>query len=256
MGDRCAIARRAGQKETPLAGRRAGDAIAGGVMRHHNRTKRFRQVTQRTPILERVIAYIDGFNLYFGLKSKGWRRYYWLDLRSLVLNLLKPTQRLVELKYFTARISSSTRHAEKQKRQNTYLEAVETMQDTRIYYGHYLQKSQTCFRCGATWDSHEEKMTDVNIAVEMLNDASDDLLNTALLISADSDLTAPVEAIRNRFPDKRVVLACPPNRQSKRLESSANGCFRIGRKKIQDSQFPDEVHKPDGFVLLRPSTWR
>jgi hypothetical protein len=24
--------------------------------------------------LERVIAYIDGFNLYFGLKSKGWQR--------------------------------------------------------------------------------------------------------------------------------------------------------------------------------------
>ena len=35
--------------------------------------------------MERVNAYIDGFNLYFGLKSKGWRRYYWLDLRALVI---------------------------------------------------------------------------------------------------------------------------------------------------------------------------
>ncbi len=29
--------------------------------------------------MDRVIVYIDGFNLYFGLKSKGWRRYFWLN---------------------------------------------------------------------------------------------------------------------------------------------------------------------------------
>ena len=29
--------------------------------------------------MERVISYIDGFNLYFGLRSKGWRRFYWLS---------------------------------------------------------------------------------------------------------------------------------------------------------------------------------
>jgi len=27
--------------------------------------------------MERVIAYIDGFNLYFGFKSAGCKRYYW-----------------------------------------------------------------------------------------------------------------------------------------------------------------------------------
>jgi len=36
--------------------------------------------------MDRVIAYVDGFNLYFGLKSKGWRRYYWLNPRALALN--------------------------------------------------------------------------------------------------------------------------------------------------------------------------
>ena len=44
-------------------------------------------------------------NLYHGLKSKGWRRYYWLDLRRLVENLLRPGQRLVMVRYFTARVS-------------------------------------------------------------------------------------------------------------------------------------------------------
>lgn len=39
--------------------------------------------------MRRVISYIDGFNLYFGLKQKGWRKYYWLDLAALSRSLLK-----------------------------------------------------------------------------------------------------------------------------------------------------------------------
>ena len=207
-------------------------------------------------LVQRVIAYIDGFNLYFGLKSKGWRRYYWLNPRLLIENLLKPGQQFVGLKYFTARITNNPGDPDKHKRQNTFLEAIESLPDTQVFYGHYLPKRQTCFQCGATWNAHEEKMTDVNIAVELLKDAYDDAFDTAMVVSADSDLSPPVEAVRSRFPDKRVVIACPPNRQSKRLESVAHAYFRIGRKKFQDSQFPDEFAKPDGFVLKRPPTWR
>jgi hypothetical protein len=36
---------------------------------------------------ERVITYIDGFNFYFGLKSAGWKRYYWLNLQVMAQNL-------------------------------------------------------------------------------------------------------------------------------------------------------------------------
>ena len=84
----------------------------------------------------------------------------------------------------------------------------------------------------------------------------DDAFDTALIISADSDLTTPVETVRERFPQKRLVVACPPRRQSKRLESAAHAYLRIGRKKFQDSQFPDAVTKPDGYVLKRPPSWR
>ncbi len=30
---------------------------------------------------ERIITYIDGFNLYFGLREKGWRCFDWLNLK-------------------------------------------------------------------------------------------------------------------------------------------------------------------------------
>lgn len=203
----------------------------------------------------RVMVYIDGFNLYFGLKSRGWKRYYWLDIQRLALNLLKPFQTLVEVKYFTARISANPRDPSKQRRQALFLEALQTLPKARIFYGHYLPKPQSCFKCGSTWNTHEEKMTDVNIAVELVRDAYENLFDTGLLISADSDLAPPVEAVLNRFSEKKVIIICPPDRHSARLEGAGTTTFRLGRKVLQDSQFPDEYPKPDGFILRRPGKW-
>ena len=47
--------------------------------------------------MKRVIVYVDGFNLYFGLRSKGWRRHYWLNLVKLAGALLKPDQQLARV---------------------------------------------------------------------------------------------------------------------------------------------------------------
>jgi len=55
--------------------------------------------------MQRVISYVDGFNLYYGLKSQRWQRYLWLDVQALSRKLLKPDQTLVRTKYFTARVS-------------------------------------------------------------------------------------------------------------------------------------------------------
>jgi len=57
--------------------------------------------------MTRVCVYVDGFNLYFGLKSKGWRRHYWLDLATLSSALLKPSQQLKTVHYFTSRIRTT-----------------------------------------------------------------------------------------------------------------------------------------------------
>ena len=54
--------------------------------------------------MDRVVAYIDGFNLYFGLKADRGRKYLWLDLQALIDSLLLPGQELREIKYFTARL--------------------------------------------------------------------------------------------------------------------------------------------------------
>lgn len=204
--------------------------------------------------MQRVIAYVDGFNLYFGLKQSGFKRYFWLDVALLALHLLKPDQQLVTTHYFSARIRDNGHNAKDRKRQNTYLEAL-ALQGTRCQFGHFLEKTRNCRKCGATWPDYEEKMTDVNIAIQLLTDAFDDTFDVALVVSGDSDLTTPVRRVRERFPEKRVIVVFPPGRQSNELKRHANGYLTIGEDKLRASQLPVQIVKPDGFVLIRPVSW-
>ena len=206
--------------------------------------------------MQRVVAYIDGFNLYYGLRAAGWRRYYWLDLRRLAENLLRPGQTLAAVRYFSARVQMVPADPDKPSRQQAYLDALETLPDLRVHYGYFLPKRRSCAACGAQWTTYEEKMTDVNIAVELLGDAQDDAFDTALIVSADSDLIGPVNALRRRFPARRVVTAFPPHRASKQLREVTAASFTIGRKTLSDSQFPDSVVKADGHAAIRPASWR
>ncbi len=204
---------------------------------------------------ERVTVFIDGFNLYYGLKSKGWRRYYWLDLRRLAENLLRPGQELVAVRYFTTRLLPPSSNPEFVGPQSIYLDALETLEGLHLHYGYFLPKAATCPECGAVWHTFEEKMTDVNIATELLGDAQDDAFDTAIIISGDSDLSGPISALRRRYPYKRVVVAFPPNRISLRLRKAASSCFRIGRRKFADSQLPDSILMPNGYILNKPAQW-
>ena len=203
----------------------------------------------------RVVMYIDGFNLYYGMRSKGWRRYYWLNLHSLAERLLRPGQTLAGIKYFTARVIPDAISEDKARRQNVYLSALSTLPSIDTHFGYYLPKTQRCSDCGATWQSYEEKMTDVNIAVELLSDAYDDKFDTAIVVSADSDLARPITNIRERFPGKRLVVAFPPNRASKLLRSVATAAFSIGRDALRDSQLTQRVLRQNGEVIERPPEW-
>lgn len=203
--------------------------------------------------MQRVIAYIDGFNLYFGLREKGWKKYYWLNVRQVALQLLKPHQILTATKYFTSIISGPP---DKQRRQATFLEALATLPDFHLYHGHYLTDSVTCKRCGFAYTTHHEKMTDVNIATELLCDAFADTYDVALLISADSDLVSPIKRVRCLFPRKRIIVVFPPARRSNALKNAAHILLHLDQSTLARSVFADQVTNAAGYVLHRPSSWR
>jgi len=204
--------------------------------------------------VNRVISYIDGFNLYFGLREKGWRKYYWLDLVAMSEALLKPWQQLDHCHYFTARINSSSR-SQSAARQSLWLDALATRPRLTTHLGHFLPKKRECRSCGVNWQDYEEKMTDVNIAAQMLVDAYNDRFDTALLVSGDSDLTTPVRLIRENFPAKRVIVAFPPSRNSAELNRHASGSTRLGEDKLRKNLLPSPILTASGYELHRPPEW-
>lgn len=206
--------------------------------------------------MSRVTSYIDGFNLYFGLKSQGWRKYYWLDLEALSHRLLRADQFLASANYFTARIRTNGRNKADMERQSDYLDALTTRPNLNIQFGHFLEKQRECRKCGSTWMDYEEKMTDVNLAAQLLCDAQDDRFDTAIIVSGDSDLTRPVQLVRSRFPEKRVVIALPPKRHSVQLQKAATGHFSINETACRRSQLPEQVTMSNGHILHRPATWK
>ncbi|MFA9213157.1 MAG: NYN domain-containing protein [Candidatus Methylacidiphilales bacterium] len=201
---------------------------------------------------ERVVAYIDGFNLYFGMKEAGLKQCKWLNVKKLILNLLQQNQELIEVKYFTSRVSNNP---DKQKRQSTYIDALESI-GVKVIYGNYQDGVQDCKRCGNVWKTAKEKMTDVNIATAIMIDAFKDEYDMAMLISGDSDLTPPIREVHNLFKQKRVYVAFPPKRHNSSMAILAKGSLIIGRKKLVDSQFEDEVISKTGYKLKIPTEWK
>lgn len=201
---------------------------------------------------ERVVAYIDGFNLYFGIREAGFDNCRWLNVKKLVESLLQPNQELVEVKYFTSRVSNNP---DKQKRQSTYIDALESL-DIKIYYGNYQDGATECNRCGHIWRTAKEKMTDVNIATKIIADAFRDEYDMALLISGDSDLTPPIREVHDLFKGKRVFIAFPPKRHNSSMSLIAKGSMIIGIKKLVDAQFDEEVISKTGYKLKIPTEWR
>lgn len=203
--------------------------------------------------MSKVVVYIDGFNLYYGIKSKSWDHLFWLNPKLLAENIAKSNQQIMCVKYFTARF---TQNSKKQQNQVKYFEAIETLDAVDMFFGKYQLNPHTCPKCSNVENLPSEKMTDVNIAVELLADAYENNYDTALLVSADSDLTGPIKKVKALFPDKKVICFFPPGRSSKELMKVSSGFFHISKTKLTNSQFDDTVISKNGVPLQRPQEWK
>ena len=108
----------------------------------------------------------------------------------------------------------------KRLNQNRHLSALGTIPGVRQHLGHHIEKEVWCATCRELRTTYEVQMTDVNIALQMLCDAEDDRFDAAILVSGDSDLVGPVKTVLERHPDKQVLVAFPPRRNSVELEKS------------------------------------
>jgi uncharacterized LabA/DUF88 family protein len=202
----------------------------------------------------RVIIFVDGMNLYHGLRTKHGRKYHWLDLEALAVSLLRPGQHLVQVRYFTARVRNQPAS---EQRQADYLEALTARcPRVEIIEGRFQERSTTCSSCQTRRTTYDEKETDVNLASALIRDAVLDRFDTALLVSADGDLCPAIRVMRELAPSKRVVAVFPPQRRSDALRRVADATFTIGTAKVRQAQFPAKILLQTGVIVERPIYWQ
>lgn len=172
---------------------------------------------------KRVIFYIDGFNFYYGLKrskkaNDQWAKCYWLDMVKLCESFLGENQELVKVIYFTA----SPLNPEKNSRQSAFLNANKLLNGDRfeIVRGKYLEKHIRCPYCKGDISRPEEKKTDVNISIRMIEDCLTNTTDTIALVSADSDLVPPLELIQKLYPNISIKVYFPPSNYSNDLKDN------------------------------------
>lgn len=87
--------------------------------------------------------------------------------------------------------------------------------------GRLKEKDRECFACGKTWTDHEEKETDVNLAVYLIDLAYQDAYDRALLFSGDSDLVPAVRLVKRRFPKKSFRPSSQGDSRGRRLSAGS-----------------------------------
>lgn len=208
----------------------------------------------------RVRVYVDGFNLYYRALKRT--PYKWLNILSLARDLLEPDDTIDMVRYFTARISPRAGNVDAPKHQQMYLSALHSVPEMEVHYGRFLACEKWRPIAHPNWKhdvivqvrDSEEKGSDVNLAVHMLNDAYEDCYDAALLMSQDTDLCEPMRMVRAR--GKILGLVCLDGREpNKRLKAHASFIRHVTDARLAAAQFPDTFGAAGGKVITKPPEW-
>jgi uncharacterized LabA/DUF88 family protein len=210
----------------------------------------------------RVIGYIDGLNFYEASKNKEWYPAGWCNWTE-TLSAYCPGAE-VSVRYFTALYAG--RDERRAQRQRLHLLAMKEVAGAKIIYGSSRERPTRCqacrleLQCQCGCDTRfVEKMTDVNIAIRMLEDAVDGLFDRAYLMTADVDLVPAIDAVLRRARDSQVIALLPP--ESVVAEEFANLERAWPRRAVARHlnldklrRFPDDL--PLRWGMRLPEHWR
>ena len=209
----------------------------------------------------RTYVYIDGFNLYYG--ALRGTPYKWLDLKEVCRRVLQAHHRIDRIKYFTA-ITTGILDPDTPVRQRVFIRALQAhIPEFEVYYGHFLTHKVSRALVDPAdrallgkdvvriWKT-EEKGSDVNLAVHLVNDAHLDKYDCAVVVSSDGDLAEAMRIARDDLGKKVGLIQVHPRRGSYHLKKYASFVRSIRPATLRASQLPDPI---PGTSLRKPASW-
>jgi uncharacterized LabA/DUF88 family protein len=199
--------------------------------------------------MRRVIVFIDGTNLFHAMVECC--KIEEIEIERLSQNLCNVNRELKGIRYYySSFIQSVNPHT--YKRQQRYIHNISRFPNVTTVAGKYIRhklllpkttydKIKNCpTRCigDDELQGYVEKLTDVNIAVDMVMMALRDEYDTAILISGDGDLVPAINAVKELSGQdgkkKKVQVAAFDNefRKCYDLKNAASSFIRL------DQYFP------------------
>ncbi|PKO20648.1 MAG: NYN domain protein [Chloroflexi bacterium HGW-Chloroflexi-1] len=208
----------------------------------------------------RTNVYVDGFNLYYGcLRHTPFK---WLDLAAFCYQVL-PTLAIQRIRYFTAHVRAPVNDPGKPQRQQTYLRALRTIPGLTVHLGTFLSHPAIMPLAhpvpGGPQTAEiirtDEKGSDVNLASYLLVDGYEGDYDIAVVVSNDSDLTTPIQLVRQKLGLKVGVVNPQMSKHvSWALKNAADFYRDVHRTSLVASQFPPTLRDLHG-TITKPAGW-
>lgn len=173
----------------------------------------------------RILVLIDGFNYYHKLKE--YQQHFnecvkWLNYRKLIESWLKEEEddfTSLQIYYFSA--IARWRGSSSVLRHKTYIEALSKTGIIPIYGEfkpkkiHRCKDNELCKKCNCTPDKkkltrHEEKNSDVNLAITLIEKSLKNEYDKCFILSADNDFASAIVKARELNPNIKIIVQPPP----------------------------------------------
>lgn len=215
---------------------------------------------------DRAAFFIDGYNLYIAINNLGGKggahadnprlnKHYfkWLDFQALGKRLIRESSEELAHVVYCFSYAEHIQDENKKTRHREYVKALEAS-DVECIPGKFREKPVECHKCGHSRRPMEEKETDVNLAVHLIDGAHRNEFEHAYIVSADSDFAGAVRLFRERFPDKKITSVAPPGMSHPNaVKEHASGVLSIKEGDITACLFPETVKNKRGAVVaVRP----
>ncbi|MBN8690243.1 MAG: NYN domain-containing protein [Armatimonadetes bacterium] len=196
--------------------------------------------------------YIDGFNLYHAIDELKAPNLKWVCYREIASRVLLHGHNLEHVKLFTA---LPTWLPDPLKRHQEFINASRA-RGVEVVLGAFKEKGLKCKKCQAKWKGHEEKESDVNLAIHLLSDSMCGLIDIAYLVTTDSDLAPAVRMVRAKTSVEVITVATPNRTHSREILSETTSRRKIQPELLAQCLMPKRVLDVEGNVVaIRPKKY-
>ncbi len=218
--------------------------------------------SQHHQVRKKSIVYIDGYNWYHAI-FKHHPEWKWLNIQSFFEGL-RPDEEITAVKLFSAMVDPNQKGSPARERQQKYFDALKTLPKVKIVLGAFQERQVTCRAdCAKTYMIQDEKKTDVNLAIEIIDDALNNACEKMYIVSGDSDVQPAVEWVWKNRPQTSIMVYVPALKNEQafrrtdyyRTRGLPVDCKFLPLGNFHEHQLKGAVKTQSGFAI-RPNTWK